>query len=167
MELTILLTREGGVNGALGALLGKKVHVDKHPSGAPYIKGDEHYLSLSHKDGLMVVAVSDRPVGIDIERVVAKDAYFRIADNYFVEKVEEGDADGFFRGWTRREAFGKMLGKGLTPEVMDMDMSPTSLCYLDQTVYFVEKRVDDYMITVAGAYPDGEMLNMGEKQDEE
>lgn len=167
MELAILYTNDGGVNAAVCALLGKKVHVDKLPSGAPYIKGDSHYLSLSHKDGRMVVALSDRPVGIDIERVVAKDAYFRIAANYFAEKVEEGDADAFFRGWTRREAFGKMLGKGLTSEVMDINMSPTSLTFQDQTVYFVEKRVDDYMITVAGAYPDGQLMFMGDKEDEE
>ena len=167
MGLLVLLTREGGVNGALCEALGKKVHVDKHPSGAPFIRGDDHYLSLSHKDGLMVVALSDRPVGVDIERVVSKDAYYRIADNYFAEKIAEGDAEGFFRGWTRREAFGKMLGKGLSLEVMALDMSGATLTYLDQTVYFVEKRVDDYMITVAGAYPDGELLNMGDKRDEE
>lgn len=167
MELTVLLTREGGVNGAISTVLGKRVHVDKRTSGAPYIKGDNHYLSLSHKDGYMVVALSDRPVGVDIERVVAKDAYFRIADNYFAEKIAAGDADAFFRGWTRRESFGKMLGEGLSPEVMNLNMSLTSLSFRDQTVYFVEKRIDDYMITVAGAYPDAQMLNMGEKEDEE
>ncbi|MBQ4444339.1 MAG: 4'-phosphopantetheinyl transferase superfamily protein [Clostridia bacterium] len=167
MELQIVLAREGGAADAVSHALGRKVRVEKRASGAPYIKGDEHYLSLSHKDDKMVVALSDKPVGVDIEKLVDKAAYYRIADNYFAEKIREGDCEGFFRGWTRREAFGKMLGKGLDGDVMRMDMSADKLEYQGSTVYFAEKRVGDYMITVAGYYPDGELKILGEEQDEE
>ena len=160
------MTQEGHVQGALSQVLGKRVGVDKRASGAPYIKGDDHYLSLSHKDGKMVVAISDRPVGVDIERLVEKEAYYRIADAYFGETIAEGDVEGFFRGWTRRESFGKMLGKGLDGEIMRMNMNE-EVTHEGRRVCFVEKRVEEYMITVAGYYPDGEMVFVGGKSDEE
>lgn len=167
MSTDIIVTYEGSASGALNRHFGKAVRLDKRPSGAPYIKGDDHFVSLSHKDGRMVIAVSDCPVGIDIERIVEKQAYYRIADAYFAEKVAEGDIESFFRGWTRREAFAKMLGKGLDGDVMRMDMSADSFEYQQQTVYFIEKRIDDYMITVAGYYPDGQVEIVGGKEDEE
>lgn len=163
MELLIVSTQEGSVNHALSQALGKRVHTDKLPSGAPYIRDDPHYLSLSHKGRKMVVAISDRPVGIDIERVEERDVYYRIAHNYFGETIAEGDIEAFFRGWTRREAFGKMLGVGLTKQIMALDMSAPTLQHEGNTVYFVEKRTSDgYMITVAAYYEDCEMIYIGE-----
>lgn len=163
MELLILATREGNVNRALSQALGKKVSTEKSASGAPYIKGDDHYISLSHKYDRMVVAVSDKPVGVDIERIVDKPGYYRIADNYFAEHVEHGDVLGFFRGWTRREAFGKMLGVALNAEVMGMNMAQDHIEYQGKDVHFVEKRIDDYIITVSGYYADGEIVQYGGK----
>ena len=161
MELTIISTSEGGVNYALGKVLGKKVHTAKTPEGVPYLVDDDHYISLSHKDHHLVVAVSDRPVGIDIERLVDKESYYRIADNYFAEKVKHGDVEDFFRSWTRREAYGKMLGVGLNQRIMGMNMR-SAITHDGQQVRFVEKRIDnDYMVTVSGYYDDGELVFVG------
>ena len=160
MELTIICTQEGGINRALSGVLGKRVRTAKTDKGVPYIVGDDHCISLSHKDERLVVAVSDKPVGIDIERLCDKPSYYQIADNYFAEPVARGDVEGFFRSWTRREAYGKMLGVGLNRAIMGMDMR-LPIDYEGRTVCFVEKRVDDYMITVAGAYSDGELIMEG------
>lgn len=167
MELCLLYTGEGNVNNALSHALGKTVHTDHRESGAPYIRGDDHCMSLSHKNKRVVIALSDRPVGVDIELLCEKEQYFRIADTYFGEKIARGDYEGFFRGWTRREAYGKLLGVGLTPAVMRMDMSADVLHTEAGDVHFVEKRTDDgYIITAACYYTDGELKIIGEQDNE-
>lgn len=156
-DLVLLRVPRGGVEDTLQSLLGKKINMAKTPTGAPYLLEDDHCVSLSHKDNHLIVALSTRPVGVDIEKLADKPAYYRIADSYFAEKVEEGDVLGFFRSWTRREAFGKLLGTGLNAAVMGMDMRADHLQYEGQTVYFVEHIVDDYMVTAASYYAEGDL----------
>lgn len=155
MDLKVMQVDRGGVEDALSRSLGKKVSMEKSPLGAPYLEGDDHYVSLSHKDSHLVVALSSRPVGIDIEKIQEKPGYYRIAERYFPEKIAEGDIERFFRSWTKREAFGKLLGTGLTPDVMGMDFSADSLCYKGETVYFVEQKTEDYLVMTASYFDKG------------
>ena len=165
-DLVLMRVPRGGVDDALQMLLGKKTSMAKRPGGAPYLVGDDHFVSLSHKDNYLILAVSTRPVGVDIEKLADKPTYYRIADSYFAEKIEEGDVQGFFRSWTRREAYGKLLGTGLTTEVMGLDMQRQHLQNNGENVYFVEYIVDDYMITAASFYDKGELVWNGGENDE-
>ncbi len=167
MELCIICTREGNVSAAISQVLGKKVNTDKTTKGIPFLRGDDHCVSLSHKDSRMAVALSDRKVGVDIERIEDRDSHYRIAATYFGETVPDGDCIAFFRAWTRREAYGKLLGVGLTPQIMRLDLGADSLDTPEGRVYFVEKRVDEYMITTASYYPDGELILIGGRENEE
>lgn len=151
-DVIVVLTQRGGVDETLERVLGKKVSMEKSASGAPYLEGDDHFVSLSHKDNRLVLALSTKPVGVDIERLQDKPSYFRIAATYFDEPIEEGDVEGFFRSWTRREAFGKLLGVGLNREVMALNMKQDRLQYNGEVVCFSEKVIDGYMITVASYF---------------
>ena len=82
--------------------------------------GDPRHISLSHSGPVTVLAVSDRPVGVDLERVTEERPH--IADRFFPESFRrELDAasasdrpEVFFRLWTRLEAALKRDGRGLT-----------------------------------------------------
>ena len=67
----------------------------------------EVHFSLSHTAGAVLVALSDRPVGADIERIrpVSQRAMRRLADAA-TERV-------FFESWVRREALAKRSGAGV------------------------------------------------------
>jgi 4'-phosphopantetheinyl transferase len=78
--------------------------------------------SLSHSDGLALVAVvRGREVGVDLERIDARTEVSKLARRFFApEEVAAFDAldpadrrHGFFRCWTRKEAYLKALGTGL------------------------------------------------------
>lgn len=78
--------------------------------------------NLSHAHGLAAVAVvRGRQVGVDIEKIRPEFAGEEIARRYFsAEEVAELSrlpaerrAEGFFRCWTRKEAYVKALGEGL------------------------------------------------------
>ena len=76
--------------------------------GKPYFPGfpDIHF-NLSHTAGAVLVALSDRPVGVDIERIrpVSQRAMRRLAD--------VSTEQAFFQSWVRREARAKRSGAGV------------------------------------------------------
>ena len=97
--------------------------------GKPFAEGLDAQFNISHSDDFVVCAVSDRPVGIDIEKIRPVDLkiskkictpdelyslFGHIPDEgEFVRTDNENLLNRFFRMWTKKEARGKFLGKGL------------------------------------------------------
>lgn len=83
-------------------------------SGRPYVDIPSLYLSVSHSGDMVVCAVSDRPVGIDVEKI--KDRCFGSADKICSEEELDyinGSAKRFLEVWTAKEAYSKMTGEGI------------------------------------------------------
>ncbi len=88
-----------------------KPHFEAHP--------ELHY-NLSHSGDWVVAAFSDRPVGIDIERI--KEINLTIAERFFAPEEldsltglpDEQRKICFFNLWTLKESYLKALGTGLT-----------------------------------------------------
>ena len=115
--LTQLLVKWGGDN------------VDKMPEfvynehGAPYLAVGP-YFSISHCKQGIAVAVSEKPIGIDIESIrplndslvrktMNSEEQYQIAASFNPE-IE------FIRLWTRKEAYVKMIGTGIISEIQDI-----------------------------------------------
>ena len=89
------------------------------PHGKPYIKGGPEF-SISHTGGIWMCAVSDEPVGLDVqEKRTAK--YESIAKRFFtggeakyIEAAGEKAQDAFYRLWARKEAYVKYTGMGFS-----------------------------------------------------
>lgn len=88
--------------------------------GAPYIKGGPHF-SISHCKRGIAVAVSENPIGIDIEAIrtfspelmrktMNEDEQLRITSSAIPE-VE------FIRFWTQKEALLKLQGTGIISDL--------------------------------------------------
>lgn len=92
-------------------------------NGKPYVTDNIFYFSLSHSGDYAVCAISDTPVGVDIEldRPLPEDVQKRFASNILE--------------WTKKEAKGKLTGAGF------FDKSENN------HVYF-HKKTDGYIITV-------------------
>lgn len=85
------------------------------PKGKPYFENGP-FVSVSHTDDLVVVAVSGSNVGIDAEktdREVKKQQ--EITQKYFTEKEKEyaNTREKFLEIWTKKEAYGKFTGEGI------------------------------------------------------
>ena len=87
-------------------------------SGKPMVRGDKIYFSKSHSGEYVVFAVSDRPIGIDIELIREIDAkVLEVVMNkceiaYILENKELVNRR-FFEIWTKKEAYIKCYGKYL------------------------------------------------------
>ena len=88
--------------------------------GAPYIEGGPHF-SISHCKRGIAVAVSENPIGVDIEVIRAfKPELMRKTMNQ-TEQTQILQAEQpnwqFIRLWTQKEAYLKMLGTGIISDL--------------------------------------------------
>lgn len=93
------------------------VILDTLENGKPYCKNLSVYLSLSHSGEYAVCALGDRPIGIDIQKIVPhneKTAKKVCSENELeiIEKSIDKSAE-FIKIWTQKEAVMKMTGLGI------------------------------------------------------
>jgi 4'-phosphopantetheinyl transferase len=108
------------------------------PHGKPVLadpSGRRLCFSLSHsRDAAMIAWTRDREVGADLEAVRGNVECAEIVARFF-SPLERREWDslpadlrlqGFFHGWTRKEAYAKALGKGLghPPESYSVCLDP-------------------------------------------
>ena len=92
---------------------GQNISYGEH--GKPQM--EDVYFNLSHSHHMVACAISDKPVGCDIEKV--RDIKGDVAARFFSEQeiayIEEAEdkKDMFFRLWTMKESYMKMTGDGL------------------------------------------------------
>jgi 4'-phosphopantetheinyl transferase len=88
--------------------------------------------NLSHADGLGLLAVSGgREVGVDLEKVrelghlgeLARRCFSPVEQAAFAAIAEARQLRAFFAGWTRKEAFLKALGDGLSRRLDSFDVA--------------------------------------------
>lgn len=114
------------------------LRLSRNPYGRPFLSSDLNPMqlnfNLSHSGDLVLYAFSyGRAVGIDIEQVRKDIATLAIAENFFsseeVAALKSVSADlrpvTFFNCWTRKEAYIKALGKGLSYSLQNFSVSLT------------------------------------------
>ena len=108
--------------------------------GAPFIK-DGPYFSISHCKSGIAVAVSNQPIGIDIETVrTFKLDLVKKTMNPLEQEVIQSDALpdwAFTRLWTQKEAFLKMKGTGIIGDLHEVlfDIEGVELLQMDNTLH--------------------------------
>ncbi len=114
--------------------------------GKPYCKSHpEIHFSLSHSEDYIALAISEKEVGIDIEKI-------REARQKLIEKVcaeneikrifsSENPHAAFTEIWTRKEAYLKALGTGIDRELTSIDTT-------DEKFKFITERTDDFIVSV-------------------
>ena len=124
-------------------------------NGKPSVVGGGYEFSISHSDDIVVVAINEGPVGIDVEHIrevsprLAR-KYFCDDENFYVFGHEPKDVDfehmastdirmRFFEIWTAKEAYLKCLGEGLS-----------HLRSVNTTLYPFERHIIDneYLVSI-------------------
>jgi 4'-phosphopantetheinyl transferase len=105
--------------------------------------------SLSHSDELALIALTaGHEVGVDVERIRPDVNVVALAHSVFSEReiarlitlLPDQQAEVFFNGWTRKEAFVKAVGEGLSFGLDRVEVSlapgePTALLMVDREGY--------------------------------
>ncbi len=124
-------------------------------TGKPYLKNGGLHFSISHSEDLVAVAIADKPIGVDIEKirtVIPRTAkkYFCGDERLYLFGHEPRDVDydsvptpdvlvRFFEIWTAKEAYLKADGEGLS-----------GLRHVNSRSFPVKRHLlaEDYLLTV-------------------
>lgn len=92
-------------------------------NGKPFDKNGKK-ISISHSSNLVTVAIGENNVGIDIEEI--KPFNENLIDKVFSieekkEYLKDENKEYFFKIWTKKEAYTKRLGTGLTCYPKDIE----------------------------------------------
>jgi phosphopantetheinyl transferase len=103
-----------------------RVNLVHDARGRPLVSGSALHLSIAHSGEFVACAVSDRRVGVDIERFDRAEADADLARRACspVEREQLGEVTGpaLIRLWTRKEAVAKLLGLGLALPFEQLDV---------------------------------------------
>ena len=133
-----------------------KFEILRGERGKPYFKDSDISFSLSHSGDLSVASICDEKynnVGIDVEKITDLPNMNGIAERFFTdqEKSEflrrERAADAFFEIWTKKEAYAKMTGQGLSSALGD-DISDTNTKF-DIKCYEFYNNNDRYSLSLS------------------
>lgn len=121
----------------------------RNEHGKPEIADGVAFFNLSHSGPYVVLAISDRPVGVDIEHT--KRMSYKVAKR-IMRKEQLDRLDGFeneseafqielTKYWTQYEAIMKLVGTGFSGELDDETME----AYEKRVVF---RELEDYVIAV-------------------
>lgn len=105
----------------------KDFRIDTLPSGKPVLRGLSLHFSISHSGGLCAMALSDTPVGIDLQETCAFDrvdldrfAVRFLAPDEYEAFCDDPTPEQLCRIWTRKEALAKLLGRPLSSSLRSL-----------------------------------------------
>ena len=146
-----------------------EIDYDLTSFGKPLLKNKRLQFNLSHIDTMAVIAVTEgTEIGIDIENLNRKVEYDDLAKRYFceaeyqklVQAYPENKKNAFFNCWTRKEAFIKAVGEGLSYPLNDFEVTllsnePVQINHIKQDLESPKqwtldsKNLDEYTIATA------------------
>jgi 4'-phosphopantetheinyl transferase len=133
----------------------ENISLNKDIYGRPYIEGVNVKISISHSGNILTAILSDKDVGIDIEKIDTDRDYIKIAKRYFNEsnyKICIEKADNFYDLWTKKEAYSKYLGKGINRQLLkselikDDNFTFTSINFIKGYIINIYHSKDDKLI---------------------
>ncbi|MHB1314162.1 MAG: 4'-phosphopantetheinyl transferase family protein [Christensenellales bacterium] len=115
---------------ALGMQLPGQLKITRPDNKKPYFENALFlHFSVSHSDGLWILALSTLPVGIDAQHHRACDKK-GIASRFFHPKeqalLENDQYTSFFRIWTAKESYVKYTGAGITDDYASFSVADTA-----------------------------------------
>ena len=105
--------------------------------GKPYLEGGELFFNLSHSGEYTACAISDKEIGIDIQKICMKEyAMRRICTPE--EQAQIKTAEDFTRIWVIKESYAKAKGIGISLGLQNIN----ALSLKDAEVW----QQDEYMV---------------------
>jgi len=94
------------------------IKIGKGEYGKPFLENSPIKFSISHSNNCVAVAVSENEIGLDAEKIsmwyqdISKNYFSKSEHEYIVHAKDINKA--FFEVWTKKEAYLKMKGTGLS-----------------------------------------------------
>jgi len=109
-----------------------KLNLQKNKYGKPYLIDKNFYFNISHSNEITVIGISNNDLGIDLE---------------YIEK----ESLTFYKDWTTKESFFKLIGKGLSMynDKYEINFDNNQILYKNKNYYFKNYLINNYLLTVS------------------
>lgn len=109
-----------------------QIQIAYQPLGKPYLpKYPNYQFSISHSNRCVAFVGADQSIGLDVEYVENRNE--EIANAYFAPKEfqyyirNNSSSMAFYKIWTQKEAYVKMLGTGMSMPLLSFDVREEKL----------------------------------------
>lgn len=150
----------------LADVLKSDYHIEACPEilrdemGKPYLKDSELHFNVSHSGEYLAIAISEQPVGIDIQetKTIKEGMYRKVVQPQEQQLIGKERQKDFLRLWSLKESFVKAVGKGLRISMKEYYFEKENGCYFVNyggqraawTFNIEETLVKGYFISVCG-----------------
>lgn len=96
----------------------------KTEHGKPYLKDSAWQFNISHSGNKVLCGIHNGAIGVDIEK--PREYTDRVARRVCTDAEYayiSGDAKRFLEVWTRKEAYAKLIGKGLAASLVTIEVA--------------------------------------------
>ena len=128
--------------------------------GKPYFDDNKLHFNVSHSGDYLAIAVSEQPVGIDIQesKNIKEGMYRKVVQPEETELIGNHRQKDFLRLWTLKESFVKAEGKGLRIALKDYHFQKENDRYfviyggqrMPWTFNIEETLIEEYFLSVCG-----------------
>lgn len=125
-----------------------EIRFQKNRFGKPFAENLSVNFNISHSGDMVICAVSDKKIGIDIEKIRPYNP--KAAEKFATEKELEyirSNENGFFEIWTLKEAFFKCTGTGLGADIKTVSFEINS-----NGIQCSDSRFRCFFIDISGEY---------------
>lgn len=114
----------------------EKIEFKYGKNGKPYVDRSSFQFNVSHSgDCLLIAVTAGNEIGVDVEHVREKQDFLALAERFFakaeydaIKKLSpKNQVTAFYRCWTRKEAFIKATGLGLSFGLSDFEVAVENL----------------------------------------
>jgi len=123
----------------------KDIEIDIHSNGKPYLKNSEIKFNISHSKDMLVIALDNNEIGIDVEYINPKrnfNSLIKVFGNEIMAEYSKLSEDKkkifFYKNWTIKEAYMKLTQEGFSKNII-----------YDEKVNFHTFQHEDYIVSVA------------------
>jgi len=118
--------------------------------GKPFVQDSDVQFNLSHSGDCVLIGVTqNQPIGVDVECVGPKQDYLALAKRFFSKaefaaiQSSEKSVEAFYRCWTRKEAFLKAIGLGLSFGLSNFEVSVSEIAAQQSALLNVHDKAYD------------------------
>ena len=133
------------------------LEIKRQKGGKPYLENSPHF-SISHSGNLVVCAISQNIIGVDIEkqRVVNPNLSSKI---YSPSENPSSDTNELLKNWVLKESYVKMTGEGLKRSFNTITIKDFAL--KDKSAYFHFEKIlnDSYFLSVCTNEKEAHKIN--------
>lgn len=111
----------------------QEIHFLRNDYGKPYIPElPMFHFNISHSNHFLAIALSEYPVGVDIEQFKPTDLriakrFFSLEEQTYVFSCPQKQFNRFYEIWTQKEAYVKYIGCGFCKPLADINVCDSKI----------------------------------------